>query len=71
MKELLRSTDPTIIAFASALLDGEGITSFVLDVHMSILEGGVGIFPRRMVVGEDDFDEACQILRDNDIDPVG
>ncbi len=70
MKELLRSNDPTIIAFASALLDGEGITSFVMDVHMSILEGAVGIFPRRMMVADDDFNEACVVLRDNDIDPV-
>ena len=39
MKLLLRTTDPTLIAFAQALLAGEGITSFELDVHTSILEG--------------------------------
>ena len=50
MKELLRSSDPTIIAFASALLEGEGIAVFQMDVHMSILEGSIGIFPRRLMV---------------------
>ncbi|WP_082715001.1 DUF2007 domain-containing protein [Falsirhodobacter sp. alg1] len=44
MKELLRTTDPTVIAFAQALLQGEGITAFAMDVHMSILEGGIGTY---------------------------
>lgn len=70
MRELLRSTDPTIIAFASALLQGEGIECFQLDVNMSILEGGIGVFPRRMMVRDDDYDRACRAMRDNDI-PLG
>ena len=67
MKELLRTTDPTILAFASALLQGEDIDCFELDVNMSILEGGIGIFPRRMMVRDEDFDRAARTLRDNDI----
>lgn len=70
MKELLRSTDPTIIAFASALLQGEDIDCFALDVNMSILEGGIGIFPRRLMVRSDDHDAALRVMRDNDI-PLG
>ena len=68
MKELLRTTDPTIIAFASALLQGEDIDCFEMDVNMSILEGGIGIFPRRMMVRTDDYDCALRVMRDNDID---
>ncbi len=68
MKELLRTTDPTIIAFASALLQGEDIDCFEMDVNMSILEGGIGIFPRRMMVRVDDYDRALRVMRDNDID---
>jgi hypothetical protein len=67
MKELLRSTDPTIIAFASALLQGEDIECFQMDVNMSILEGGIGIFPRRMMVRDADYDRALRVMRDNDI----
>ncbi|MFB0993894.1 MAG: DUF2007 domain-containing protein, partial [Paracoccaceae bacterium] len=32
MKNLLRSTNPATIAFASALLSGEGIEVFEMDV---------------------------------------
>ena len=70
MKELLRSTDPTILAFASALLQGEDIDCFQLDVNMSILEGGIGIFPRRMMVRAEDLDRALVVMRDNGI-PLG
>lgn len=70
MKELLRSTDPTIMAFASALLKGEDIACFQLDVNMSVLEGGIGIFPRRLMVRVDDHDAAERVMRDNEI-PLG
>ena len=70
MKELIRSTDPTVMAFASALLQGEDIDCFQMDVNMSILEGGIGIFPRRMMVREEDYDRAALVMRDNGI-PLG
>lgn len=68
MKEILRTNDPTILAFAEALLRGEDIDCFILDVHMSVLEGGIGLFPRRMVVSPRDAFRARSILRDNDIE---
>ncbi|MCG7621970.1 MULTISPECIES: putative signal transducing protein [unclassified Epibacterium] len=67
MKEVLRSTDPTIMAFATALLNGEGIDCFEMDVNMSVLEGGIGIFPRRLLVHPDDLAEARVVMRDNDL----
>ena len=70
MKELLRSTDPTIIAFATALLEGEGIEVFDLDVHTSILEGSLGILPRRLMVRVADHFLASVVIRDNGI-PTG
>jgi len=70
MKELLRSTDPTVMAFASALLEGEDIDCFQMDVNMSVLEGGIGIFPRRMMVRDDDLDAALRVMQDNDV-PLG
>jgi hypothetical protein len=70
MKELLRSTDPTILAFASALLEGEGIECFQMDVNMSLLEGGIGIFPRRLMVRAGDLDAAERVMRDNEV-PLG
>jgi hypothetical protein len=70
MKELLRSTDPTIIAFATALLEGEDIEVFDLDVHMSILDGSLGILPRRLMVRDADLFIARAVLKDNGI-PTG
>lgn len=67
MKELLRTTDPTHIAFATALLDGEGIEAFPLDVHMSVLDGSLGILPRRLMVADMHYDRAVRVLRDNDL----
>lgn len=35
---------------------------------MSVLEGSIGILPRRLMVREADLAEARQILADHDID---
>lgn len=70
MKELLRSTDPTVIAFATALLEGDDIDVFDMDVHMSILDGSLGILPRRLMVRDADLFIARAVLRDNGI-PTG
>ncbi|MEM7752130.1 MAG: DUF2007 domain-containing protein [Pseudomonadota bacterium] len=67
MKELLRTNDPTAIAFAKALLEGEGIDFFEMDVHMSVLEGSIGILPRRLMVRDADLFQAKAVLRDNDL----
>jgi hypothetical protein len=68
MKELLRTNDPTVIALATALLDSEDINSFQFDVNMSILEGSIGIMPRRLMVVDRDLFMAEAIMRDAEID---
>ena len=70
MKQLLRTTDPTELAFAQALLQGEGIAVFEMDVNMSVLEGSIGILPRRLMVADRDYADAVRTLRDNGLDPV-
>ncbi|WP_290689880.1 MULTISPECIES: DUF2007 domain-containing protein [unclassified Haematobacter] len=65
MREVLRTSDPTVIPFAVALLQGEGIAAFPLDVHMSILEGSLGILPRRLMVRDGDLSHARRVLIDN------
>jgi len=68
MRELLRTTDPTVIAFATALLRGEGIDCFPLDHNMSVLEGSIGVLPRRLMVHPDNWEEAVTVVEDNGID---
>ena len=53
MEEILRTNDPALLAFATALLSGEGIEAVVFDVHMSVLDGSIGILPRRLMVADD------------------
>ena len=67
MKELLRTNDPTVIAFAKALLEGEDIDCFEMDVHMSVLEGSIGVLPRRLMVRDVDHFRAWAVLKDNEI----
>ncbi|MSU88189.1 DUF2007 domain-containing protein [Rhodobacteraceae bacterium 2CG4] len=68
MEEILRTNDPTLIPFASALLRAEDIECFAMDVHMSVMEGSIGILPRRLMVRRADAARAREILTDNDIE---
>jgi hypothetical protein len=69
MEELLRTTDPTLVPYAQALLDGEDIACFVFDVNMSVLEGSLGVLPRRLMVLRQDLYRARAILRANGVEP--
>lgn len=62
MKELTRSNDPVRLSFLEALLKDAGIPSVLLDVHTSILEGSIGILPRRLMVDDDDHSRARHVL---------
>ena len=64
MKELLRTNDIAKIAYVRALLEGEGIVPFELDVNMSVLEGSIGILPRRIMTAERDHARAVRVLTD-------
>ncbi len=64
MIELFRSNDPVLISFVEALLKEAGIEHATLDQNMSIMEGSLGILPRRMLVARDQLDSARRILTD-------
>lgn len=65
MRLLVSTTDPTLIPFAQALLAGEDIAAFELDVHTSILVGSSFLLPRRLMVAEGDWFLARAVLVDN------
>lgn len=64
MEELLRTNDPVLISAIEALLGAAHIPCLVLDTHMSVLEGSLGIIPRRLLVPRDDLAQARRLLRD-------
>jgi hypothetical protein len=63
-KELLRTTDVVRLSWLSALPADAGIATVVLDTHTSVLEGSLGVLPRRLMVAEDDLAQARHVLRE-------
>ena len=66
MVELLRTNDPVLISWLQALLADENIETFVLDVHVSVLEGSANAIPRRLMVEDGDLARARQLMEESD-----
>ena len=64
MRELVRTNDPVLVTLIEALLDGAKIAHMVLDQNMSVLEGSIGILPRRILVDVENFAEARKLLEE-------
>lgn len=64
MDELVRTNDVVLISFVEALLSEAKIAHMVLDQNMSVLEGTLGVLPRRILVDADRLDEARRLLVD-------
>ena len=64
MKELIRTNDAVLISFVESLLRDAGIGCMVADQNMSVLDGSIGILPRRVMVLDEDMAEARRILAD-------
>ena len=64
MHELVRTNNAVLITAIEALLKEAGIPHVVLDQNMSVLEGSLGILPRRILVNECCIDDARQLLED-------
>lgn len=67
MKNLIKTTDIVLISFVQALLKDAGIETLVLDTHTSVIEGSIGILPRRICIDDDDWAQAVRILKEADI----
>ena len=64
MIELMRTNDAVLISYVEALLRDSEIAHFVADQNMSILDGSIGILPRRIMVDADEEERARQLMRD-------
>jgi hypothetical protein len=53
-----------LISFAESMLRQAGIASFLADQHISVVEGSIGAFPRRLLVGGEDWPTAHRILNE-------
>src|SRR6185369_10583230 len=62
LRELVRTNDIVLVSAVGALLDGANIHHLVLDQNMSVIEGSLGILPRRILVHEEDNRAARELL---------
>ena len=62
--ELVRTNDAVLVSAVEALLNGADIPHLVLDRNMSVLEGSIGILPRRILVDEQHLAAARRLLEE-------
>jgi len=58
----VRTNNAVLVSAIGALLDGADIHYMVLDQNMSVLEGSLGILPRRLLVADEDLAAARRLL---------
>ena len=68
MKLIFRTNDIAEMALAEAVLKGSDVRYFIFDENMSILEGSINLFPKRLMVADIDYFLAREILEDNNLD---
>lgn len=64
MREIVRTNDAVLVSAVVALLEGANIRPLVFDQNMSVLEGSLGVLPRRILVPEAQERRARQLLED-------
>jgi hypothetical protein len=62
LRELIRTNDAVLVSAVEALLAGAAIPYQVADQNMSVLEGSIGILPRRVLVAAEDAAAARRLL---------
>lgn len=62
MRELIRTNDVVLLDVVRGLLESERIPVFVADNHISVLEGSIGAFPRRLLVPDDRASQARRLV---------
>ena len=64
MRAVLKTNNPVLLNFAEVLLKDAGLESVVFDGEASVMDGSMGMLPRRLMVADEDFARAQAILRD-------
>ena len=62
MKELIRTNDIVLISWIRSVLTDSCIKSYTLDEQMSVLEGSANAIARRIMVDDEDYNDAVQVL---------
>jgi hypothetical protein len=70
MEELLRTNDMVLISYIESLLNDAGVPHHVMDTNMSVIEGSIGVLPRRIMVDGDQIAQARRIVKEVGIDEL-
>ena len=68
MEELLRTNDMVLISYIESILNEGDISHFIMDMNTSVIEGSLGVLPRRIMVVTEDINQARRLVREADID---
>jgi hypothetical protein len=71
MKELLRTNDAVLLSFVGHLLEEAGIRYSIADANMSVMEGSIGVLPRRILVQDDQWQQARDLLVEAGVKDAG
>lgn len=64
MEELIRTNDVVVLSLAQSLLKDADIQHLLTDENMSILEGSIGMLPKRLLVDADEITQARRLMVD-------
>jgi len=64
MRPVLKTNDPVLLSFARDLLAQGDVPSMVFDENASVMDGSLGILPRRLMVADEDFERGKALLSD-------
>ena len=64
MKEIVRTNDTILVTAIEALLKSANIPHMIADQNMSVLEGSLGVLPRRVLVHQNCVAAARGLLAD-------
>lgn len=63
MRPVLKTNDPVLLSFARDLLAQGDVPSMVFDENASVMDGSLGILPRRLMVADEDYERGTALLR--------
>jgi len=64
MRPVLKTNNPVLLSFAQSLLNDAQIECVVFDENASVMDGSLGILPRRLMVADEDAELGAAVLRE-------
>ena len=62
MREVFRSNDLVRLSFMEAVLNDADVCVLIMDQFASAVDGSIGALPRRLMVADDDYESAHEII---------